>query len=109
MGRLREVCGAVSGMFFVVGRVKGYSDPKDFEGKKRHYADIRRLAELFREEFGSYVCRDILQNAAVGGEPEERTPQYYRKRPCTEYVGFAAECTEKYLDGAFSEWNGKNN
>ncbi len=109
MGRLREVCGAVSGMFFVIGRVNGYADPQDYEAKKRHYADVQRLAALFRAEYGSYLCRDIVQNASEGTTPEERTPQFYRKRPCAEYVGFAAECTEKYLNGAFPEWNGKNN
>ena len=34
MGRLREVCGAVSGMFFVAGALYGYDDPKDMQTKK---------------------------------------------------------------------------
>ena len=28
MGRLREVCGAVTGVFLVAGLLRGYSDPK---------------------------------------------------------------------------------
>ena len=30
MGRMREVCGAVSGMFLVAGMLYGYDDPNDF-------------------------------------------------------------------------------
>ena len=33
-GKLREVCGAVSGMTLLAGYLQGYSDPADFESKK---------------------------------------------------------------------------
>ena len=60
MGRLREVCGAVSGMFFVAGALYGYDDPKDMQAKKEHYARIQELAAQFRAQNGSIVCRELL-------------------------------------------------
>ena len=60
MGRLREVCGAVSGMFFVAGALYGYDDPKDTQAKKEHYARIQELAAQFQVETGSIVCRELL-------------------------------------------------
>lgn len=103
MGRLREVCGAVSGAFIVLGLLCGYEDPADKEGKSRHYADVRELARRFTERSrgGSIVCREILQNAGLsgdkGGEAEARTPEYYEKRPCPELVYLAAEVLGEML------------
>ena len=103
MGRLREVCGGVSGAFVVLGLLCGYEDPTDKEGKSRHYADIRELARRFTEKTGggSIVCREILQNAGLsgdkGGEAEARTAEYYRKRPCPEMVYVAAEALGEML------------
>ena len=75
MGRLREVCGAVSGMFFVAGALYGYSDPKDYAAKKEHYERIRYLAEKFKEQTGSIVCRELLgaEGKDAGGAPLKRT------------------------------------
>ncbi len=97
MGRMREVCGAVSGMFMVLGYLYGYDGPKDMEGKKAHYALIREAAESFKEENGSIICREILADATPGGEPEARTEAYYKKRPCAEYVGQCAKIVEGYI------------
>ena len=103
MGRLREVCGGVSGAFAVLGLLCGYDDPADKEGKSRHYADIRELARRFTERSrgGSIVCREILQNAGLsgekGGEAEARTAEYYEKRPCPDLVYLAAEVLGEML------------
>ena len=103
MGRLREVCGGVSGAFAVLGLLCGYEDPTDKEGKSRHYADIRELARRFTEKSGggSIVCREILQNAGLsgekGGEAEARTEAYYQKRPCPDLVYIAAEVLAEML------------
>ena len=103
MGRLREVCGAVSGAFAVLGFLCGYDDPTDKEGKSRHYADIRELARRITEKSGSgsIVCREILAARDIpheaGGEAEARTPEYYHKRPCAELVYVAAETVGEML------------
>ena len=92
MGRLREVCGSVSGMFMVLGFVLGYDDPKDMEGKKILYAHEQELARRFELENGSIVCRDLLGLTVKKEDatPSQRTEEYYKKRPCEELVGISA-------------------
>jgi len=99
MGRLREVCGAVSGMFIVAGMKYGYTDPKDFEAKAEHYKMIQHLANQFKEENNSIICRELLGIEAGPNSPipELRTKEYYKKRPCAELVGCAAEILEQVL------------
>ena len=99
MGRMREVCGGVSGALMVLGLSRGYSDPKDASSKKEHYALIQEFARRFKEENGSIICRELLQGVKVteGGVPEERTQTYYKKRPCPELVWQAAKITEEML------------
>lgn len=60
MGRLREVCGAVSGMFMVLGLKEGYTDPNDGSLKAQHYQKVQELAKKFEQENGSIVCRELL-------------------------------------------------
>ena len=99
LGRLREVCGAVSGASMVLGLLKGYSDPDDREAKKAHYHLIQELARRFRKEHGSIVCRELLSGVQKtdGGDPEERTAAYYRKRPCPELCRRAAQLVDEML------------
>ena len=93
MGRLREVCGAVSGMFMVAGLKYGYSDTSDHAAKTAHYTLIQSLAKKFSEENGSIICRELLGLDTKGADspvPSERTQGYYKKRPCAELVAQAA-------------------
>ena len=99
MGRLREVCGAVSGMFMVAGFLYGYDGPETGEVKADHYARIQELARRFEEEHGSIVCREMLglnvrHDVPV---PEARTKEYYKKRPCPEIIGDAAQILEQFI------------
>lgn len=98
MGRLREVCGAVSGMFMVAGVAAGYSDSKATKEKADHYAFIQSIATEYKKENGSIICRELLQlPGAQDPVPEERTAEYYRRRPCGEYVATAAKLVAKKL------------
>ena len=92
MGRLREVCGAVSGMTMVAGFIAPNSQPNDNENKKNCYATVQALAEEFRAENGSIVCRELLGLAQQKDNPtpSPRTGEYYKRRPCAEYVAIAA-------------------
>ncbi len=101
MGRLREVCGTVSGALLALGILRGYADPRDPEAKKAHYALVQEYAKRFRERNGSIVCRELLKNVPVkpGGEPEERTPEFYLRRPCLRLAGEAAEILDEMLAG----------
>ena len=99
MGRLREVCGSVSGMFMVLGYLKGYNEPGDYAGKKELYEHIQELARRYEEANGSIICRELLGLNVKKEEatPEKRTEEYYKKRPCAEKIGSAAEILEAYL------------
>ena len=99
MARMREVCGAVSGMFMAAGLIFGYSTPETGNVKKEHYAFIRTLADEFRAEYGSIICRELLAGVktADGGDPEPRTKEYYSKRPCPEYRAACTGILERHL------------
>ena len=99
MGKLREVCGAVSGMFMVLGLIKGYSSPTDAEGKAKHYEDIQRLGDKFKDEYGTIICRELLKGIKVqgGSVPEKRTEEYYKVRPCVRFVISATNILDEFL------------
>ncbi len=100
MGRMREVCGTVSGMFMVAGLLYGYADPSEKGAAEEHYRRIQELAAAFKKENGSIVCKELLglkPMEKTEPKPEERTEQYYRKRPCKELAGMAAEMMENYM------------
>ncbi len=99
MGRLREVCGSVSGMFMITGLLYGYDGPETGDVKAEHYARIQELARRFEEKHGTIVCREML-GLSVRHDvpvPEARTKEYYKKRPCAEIIGDAAEILEEYI------------
>ncbi len=97
-GRMREVCGAFSGIVFVIGGLYGNTDPA---GKSGFYAEIQKLAAVYKERNGgnSILCRELLGLDKPEGTPvaEKRTAEYYKKRPCAELVRIAAEITDEYI------------
>ena len=94
VGRMREVCGAVSGAAMVIGSICSATDGKDSESKQKNYELVREFADRFTKRNGTVICRELLglevkmENIA---KPESRTAEYYKKRPCVELVGDAAE------------------
>ena len=109
LGRLREVCGAVSGMALVCGLECGAVDGSDQEAKGANYEQMQQLAAAFQERNGSVICRQLLGldqqtqvNEMTGGmgnhQPQARTQAYYAARPCKELVGSAAEILEQWLE-----------
>ena len=96
MGRMREVCGAVSGMLLVAGLLYGYTEDVG-TAKKDHYTLVQNLAGQFRERNGSIVCRDILKNPPSDPVPSARTEAYYANRPCVRMVYSAADILERYI------------
>ncbi len=97
MGRLREVCGAVSGMLFVLGHLYGYDTSDDDKVKMELYKQVQALAEKFRQENGSIVCREILKNPPTDPVPCPRTAEYYAKRPCARMVKTAADLMDAFM------------
>jgi C_GCAxxG_C_C family probable redox protein len=98
MGRMREVCGTVSGMFMAVGLAMASASDSAVE-KGEHYKRVQELARRFKEKNGSIICRELLQGVetSTAPTPSERTETYYKKRPCVDLVGDAVEILEGYL------------
>ena len=97
MGRMREVCGAVSGMFFVLSWLYGYDEPIEGGPKKQLYTDVQALAAGFREKCGSIVCREILKNPPSDPAPSPRTAEYYSSRPCARMVFTAGQLMDEFI------------
>ncbi len=99
MGRLREVCGAVTGAFIVLGVLYGYSDV-NAPDKGEHYARIQEFANRFKEDNGSIICRELLGLGSGASEPtpEKRTKAYYEKRPCPKKVYSSAYILAEYIN-----------
>jgi C_GCAxxG_C_C family probable redox protein len=99
MGRMREVCGSVSGMVMLAGLIAPAADPSIKVDRTRNYALVQQMAEEFKALNGSIVCKELLGLVPMGSgaaackespEPSDRTPEYYQKRPCEELVGISA-------------------
>ena len=99
MGRLREVCGAVSGMFLVLGLQYPFTDTKDKLAKNTNYKAVQRTASEFKSIMGSYICADLLKlkHEPQSSESLERNEAYYKSRPCTRCVKLAAEIVGKEI------------
>lgn len=108
IGRMRETCGAACGMFLLAGLETGCTDPKSIEGKGYNYEVVQKLASEFKRINGTLVCAELLGLRPIGnGEvvsgvgapttPQERTQEYYKKRPCSEMVTTAARIFGEYL------------
>ncbi len=100
MGRLREVCGTFSGVVMVVSILYGYSAPKDISAKTELYGRIQELAGQFRQDNRSLICKELLGLSKPEGSPvpEQRTEEYYKKRPCPELCRYSANLLEKYIE-----------
>lgn len=96
VGRMREVCGAVSGAAMVLGMKFG----EDGTDKGAAYEKIQEFAERFKKESGSIICADRLGLPREGNTnpvPEKRTDAYYKKRPCSAICGDAARIVEEMI------------
>lgn len=98
MGRLREVCGAFSGLLLAAGLKYGPENPQDPAAKAAHYALVQELAAKFKAQNGSIICRELLGlDGPQSPAPEARTAQYYKKRPCGQMIACAAQLMEELL------------
>ena len=92
IGRMREVCGTVSGAALIAGLAIPCDNPSDMAAKTRCYALVQQVADRFREANGSIICRELLGIAPIkeSPTPSQRTDAYYKKRPCVELVRMSA-------------------
>lgn len=100
MGRMRLTCGAVSAMAMIAGLELSSGKPKDPDNRTEVYAKVREMAEAFEKKNGSIICRELLGGSLPNdnsSRPEDRTAEYYKKRPCHECVYDCACIIEEYL------------
>lgn len=98
MGRLREVCGAFSGILMVAGCLYGYSDVSEPSLKNQHYRLVQELAARFKERTGSLICREHLGLAGASApDSPVRTPEFYKTRPCASLIETAAQIMDEYI------------
>jgi|SRR5574344_188479 len=99
MGRLREVCGAVSGMFMVLGLEYPFLDTNNKASKNENYRKVQETAAEFKTAMGSIICADLLSKKREPQhyESADRTKEYYATRPCARCVAIAAEITGKNI------------
>ncbi len=109
IGRMREVCGAASGMFILAGLDCGSVTEGDAAGKEYNYRVVQQLAATFRQRNGSIICGELLGLRPMGTStagasvqatdpvPEARTDEYYKKRPCIRMIEEGARIFSEYL------------
>ena len=104
LARMREVCGTVSAMAMIAGFLSPAENPADMNQRRDNYALVQKFAARFKEEKGSIVCREILglRKPEPGAPmenpmPSQRTPEYYKTRPCAATVGLAARIVADYI------------
>ena len=102
VGRMRMMCGAVSGIVVLVGLDCGQTEGSDREGKSACYKVVQQLLARSREHNGSLICAEILglkghDKAMSSYEASARTAEYYKTRPCAAKVESAARIFAEYL------------
>ena len=83
----------------VLGLLYGYEEAGEKDcNKKALYKEVQDLAEQFRAECGSILCREILKNPPTDPNPSPRTAEFYAKRPCARMVMTAASILDRYIE-----------
>lgn len=100
IGGAREVCGAVNVAAMVLGLVSGYEVPGDITVKRAHYARVTELLDAFRADYKTVVCRELLRGIRLSNVASERTPEYYKTRPCVNFIRRSAEILDGMLEEA---------
>lgn len=100
VGRMREVCGAVSGAAMVIGSLCAATEGSDSKNKQRNYELVQLFAEKFKQRNQSVICRELLslgEQIKLSPQPESRTAKYYKSRPCLKLVEDAAEILSEII------------
>ncbi|MGN0807111.1 MAG: C-GCAxxG-C-C family protein [Candidatus Coproplasma sp.] len=100
MGRMRLTCGAVAAMATLASMKMSSGEPGNLKLRGEIYAVIQKMAGEFKDNNGSVICAELLGASLPkdnGTTPEERTPDYYRRRPCADKIYQCALLVEKYL------------
>lgn len=99
MGRMREVCGTMSGAFMVLGALYGYDHP-DRDEQAKLYGMVQSIANKFKEEHGTIICKELLSGLKLDSSfvPAVRDEKYYKSRPCLKFVEDAARLLDEFIE-----------
>lgn len=99
IGRMREICGALSGLLMALGYTLGRYPPGSSEGKDRHYRLTQYAACRFKQKTGSVFCYELLglPHAAQIPVSAPRTQEFYRDRPCAKFILDAVEVFDELM------------
>ena len=108
VGRMRMMCGAVSGIVMLTGLDCGQTEGSDREGKSACYKVVQELLAKSKQENGSLICAEILglkgyEKAVNSYQASPRTAEYYKTRPCAAKVESAARIFADYLKAKQTE------
>jgi C_GCAxxG_C_C family probable redox protein len=108
IGRMREVCGALSGILMAIGLHFGrYSlgDEQTAANKDRHYRLTQYASAQFKRKVGSIFCYQLLDlpHAAQVPVSRPRTADFYQSRPCLGIILAAVQVFDELLE---AEQNG---
>ena len=106
--RMRETCGAVTGGMMALGVLRGYDDPQSDETKMALYARGQRMLTPFKEKFGTFTCKELLDlpmDGALSPIPTPRTAKFYQERPCARFVYEMAKLVEEEIHAEETDGN----
>ncbi len=99
IGMQGELCGALVGVYLVLGLEYGGMDPEDLESKKKIAEKVREATERFRERNHNRVdCRDLLDCdiSCREGLTKAVQEELFQRR-CPRFVGDAVEIAEQLI------------
>ena len=98
MGKMRSVCGAVTGMYIVAGLLWATTQ-SDAASKEKHYTLIQQITQRFKDMHDTVVCAELLKNlkTETTPKPAERTQEYYKVRPCLKFVEDACDILDSII------------
>lgn len=96
-GRMREICGGISGMLMIYGILYGYDTAHDDVRKGEVYTDVQELVKKFEAETSSRYCRELLGDPSSDPIPTPRSANFYKERPCGKFVQLGARLLDEYI------------
>jgi C_GCAxxG_C_C family probable redox protein len=98
MGRMGEICGAVTGAFMVLGLKYGRTLVQDTKSHEKTNRLVREFVDKFKSVNGSIVCRDLLGCDLSTPEGQKVfVDKKMRDTLCTKFVRDAAEIVGQLL------------
>lgn len=100
VGRTRQVCGAITGATMIISLEYSNGSLANAQNKSLVYKKVQEMISIFNEKHSTIICKELLGNIAnkTSPVPDERTKEYYQKRPCVQVVYDAAQALEAVLN-----------